>query len=303
MKYQILIDMLFKLLTGRRTTIGELAAKYEVSPRTIHRYLDEMTVAGIPIDTTRGAAGGVYISEAFTLPRGFLTQEEYTRAINAMLAMREQTGDTVLSAAIEKLSAQRKKERKAEISGSILVDGGAWGDERKFSDKIAFLERAIEEHDALEIEYVDRGGESSRRVILPHLLILKQNIWYVYAHCRLRGTFRTFRVGRIRTLIKTGETFTPIPFRREDVPLTFWKNDKQVDALFSIQPAALPFAVEWLGIENVIEHEGKYFAEITLPDDETLVGKILSMGKGFKVVKPESLKERVREEARRILEE
>ena len=304
MKYQIMIGILFTLLARRRISARELAAKYDVSTRTVYRYLEEMTIAGIPVDVARGANGGIYISDAYKLPRGFMTQGEYESAISAMQAMQSELGDENLRAAIEKLSAQCKEERKdGAISGNILVDSGTWGGERKFSDKLDLLEEAIAEHEALEIDYIARSGEHTARVILPHLLVYKQNIWYLYAFCRMRGAFRLFKIGRMRSIVKTGEKFAPLPFTREDVPLSFWTNGEEtVDARFSIAPEALPFAEEWLGIENVREENGGYVADVTLPDDDSLVEKILSAGAGFKVLSPRSLAERVRNEARKIAE-
>ena len=75
-----------------------------------------------------------------------------------------------------------------------------------------------------------------------------------------------------------------------------------MQATFSLSPEVLPFAEEWLGIENVRVEDGQFFATVTLPDDDSLVPKILSAGAGFKVLSPESLAERVRREAEKIAE-
>ena len=304
MKYQHMIDMLFVLLAKRRISAGELAARYNISVRTVYRYIDEMTVAGIPIDVARGAGGGIYISDTYKLPKGYMTREEYESAIGAMQAMESELGDPALSSAISKLSAKAKEERQdGAITGNILVDSGTWGNERKFSEKLTLLERAIAEKEALEIDYIARDGERTRRIVLPHLLVYKQNIWYVYAYCRLRGAFRLFKIGRMRSILKTGEHFSPMPFSRDDVPLSFWTDEEQtVQAKFLISPDVLPFAEEWLGIENVREEDGQFVADVTLPDDDQLVEKILSAGAGFKVLSPAPLAERVRDEARKIAE-
>ncbi len=302
MKFQILLGILFTLLIVRKTTASELAHKYGVSTRTIYRYIDELTVAGVPIDVQRGPWGGIYLSDAYKLPRGFFTREEYGHVLDALTAMNGQLGDETLSVAIAKLTAQAKTERREPLSGNILVDGGTWGDERKFSDKLALVSRAETEREALEIEYVDRGGGQTKRTILPHLLVLKQNVWYVYAYCRMRQDFRLFKIGRMRTVRKTGEIFERLPFRREDVPLNFWNADATVEARFELSPSALPLAEEWLGVENVHARDGKFFADVELPDDESLIGKILSVGAGLKVLFPEELRVRVREEAKKIAE-
>ena len=302
MKYEIMLGILFTLLVKRRISAGELAGKYGVSVRSIYRYIDEMTVAGVPIDVYRGAYGGIYISDAYKLPRGLLTKAEYARAVEAMLAMNESLHDTDLQSAIEKMSANSKTEKfDTSVSGNILVDSGTWGDERKFSEKLSLIEHAIDEKEALEIDYSDRGGERTRRVILPHLLVYKQNVWYLYAFCRMRNAFRLFKIGRMRTVVNTGETFERIAFSRDDIPLTFWKNDENdVDARFEISSEALPFAEEWLGVENVRAIDGKFYADVTLPDDDALVGKILSAGAGIRVLSPAPLVERVKKETERM---
>lgn len=302
MKFQVMTGILFTLLAKRKVSAGELAARYDCSVRTIYRYIDEMSIAGIPIEVARGSNGGIYISDAFKLPKGLMTKEEYGKAIDAMLAMNEQISDPALQSAIEKLSAQVKSEKlDLTLSGNLLVDSGAWGDEHRFSEKLALTERAVEEREALEIDYISREGERTQRKILPHLLVYKQNIWYVYAYCTVRKAFRLFKLGRMRSILATGETFERIPFKREDVPLNFWHDEESsVFALFEISPEALPFAEEWLGIENVTRRGDKYFAEATLPNDESLLGKILSAGAGFKVLSPASLAERVKDAAKNI---
>ncbi len=302
MKYQIMTGILFTLLSKRKTSASELAKKYDCSVRSIYRYIDEMTVSGIPIDVVRGSNGGIYISDAFKLPKGLMTKEEYEKTVKALQVMNEQFADPALVSAMEKLSAQVKAEKQdLTFSGNILVDSGTWGDEHRFSEKLALVERAIEEREILDIDYFSRSGERTQRKILPHLLVYKQNIWYVYAYCNMRGAFRLFKLGRMRTILKTGETFEKMSFKREDIPLKFWYESEQaVFALFEISTEALPFAEEWLGIDNVIKRGDKYFAEVSLPNDESLVGKILSVGAGFKVLSPASLAERVKQEAQKI---
>lgn len=303
MKYQIMIGILFTLLARRKVSAGELAKKYECSVRSIYRYVEELIIAGIPVDIARGAGGGIYISDAYKLPKGFMTKEEYGRTLDAMQAMLSESSDPVLKSALEKVSAQVKSERKDDsVSGNILVDSGTWGDERKFSEKLSLVERATADCEALEIDYIARTGERTRRVVLPHLLIYKQRIWYLYAFCRLRGEFRTFKIGRMRSIVKTGETFEKLPFEKENIPLSFWRDgENDVDARFEIAPETLPFAEEWLGIENVREEGGKFYADVTLPDDESLIGTILSVGAGLTVLAPEALRERVKAEAEKLL--
>ena len=102
MKTQTLVGILFTLLARRKVNARELAAKYNCSERTVFRYIDELTCAGIPIDVSRGIGGGICISDAYRLPHGILTRPEAARMHEALLAMNEQLRDPALASAIEK---------------------------------------------------------------------------------------------------------------------------------------------------------------------------------------------------------
>ena len=81
MKFSILIAILFDLLAKRKVTANDLAEKYEISPRTVYRYIDLMSTT-LPVYVKRGRNGGICISDNYKLPMGFMTKEEYEAARN-----------------------------------------------------------------------------------------------------------------------------------------------------------------------------------------------------------------------------
>ncbi|MBQ9714195.1 MAG: YafY family transcriptional regulator [Clostridia bacterium] len=300
MKFSILIAILFDLLAKRKATALELSEKYEISPRTVYRYIDLMSTY-VPIYVKRGRDGGIYISDNYKLPMGFMTKEEYEAAIESLSAMYSQFPQERFLAAKRKLSAQVKAEaRDITLSGeigNILVDGGTWSDTHNFSEKMRLVEECLRDKILLEIEYHSRMGEKTQRMIEPHVLVFKQGVWYVFAFCHKQRAFRLFRLGRIFSALKTNEKFTKRPFSREDIPLNYWTNEKTVTANFEITEKAFADAQDWLGVENLQLKNGKWYAEVTLPDDETLIRKIVSLGTGMRVVAPEELRRRVAENA------
>lgn len=303
MKFSILIAILFDLLAKRKVTANDLAEKYEISPRTVYRYIDLMSTT-LPVYVKRGRNGGICISDNYKLPMGFMTKDEYEAAIEALSAMYSQLPQERFLDAKRKLSAQLKSEiRDLTLSGeigNILVDGGTWGDTHNFSEKMRLVEEALRDRIVLEIEYQSRLGEKTQRKIEPHVLVFKQNVWYVFAFCHKQRAFRLFRLGRIFAALKTNETFVKRPFAREDVPLNYWTNEKVITANFEITESAFVSAQDWLGVENLQYKNGKWQAEVTLPDDETLVQKIVSLGAGIKVLAPTELCERVAKHAETI---
>lgn len=302
MKYQIMMDIFFTLLARKKVSAAEVAARHGISTRSVYRYVDELTIAGIPIDIQQGRGGGMYISDAYKLPVNFMSKEEYRAVLDALRAMRGQIENKAIDSAIDKISCQIKEESGApSFTGDILVDASAWGDYR-FRDKLALLQSAMQAKECLDIEYVSRTGEETKRVIEPHILVYKQNVWYIYAWCRKRGDFRLFKAGRIRTARRTGEKFEKRAFSREEIPLEFrQEKTENVEVTLDIAPAALPDAEEWLGVDCIRRSkDGTFSAVVSLPDDEGLIRKLLGLGEGVRVLAPERVKKSLCAAAERI---
>lgn len=304
MKFTIMLEILFELLAKRKVTATYLSQKYELSVRTIYRYVDLMSMT-VPVYIKRGRDGGICISDSYKLPVGFMTSEEYEATVDALTLAFSQVPETRFLEARNKITAQSKSEaRNLALSGeigTILVDGGTWGDTRAFSEKLKIFEESVKEKEVLEIEYHARSGEKSKRKIEPHVLVFKQGVWYVFAFCRNQRDFRLFRIGRVFSILCTGETFQKRAFVREDIPLNFWTNDTEsVEVRLEISEKAFPDAQDWLGTENLHKIGEKWYADVLLPNNDALILQILSLGSGVKILSPTSLKERVREEAKRI---
>ncbi len=299
MKVQIMLRILFRLLRTRKANAAELARETDVSERSIYRYVEELSIAGVPIDIIRGRKGGICLPDTYRLPSNFFSKEEYAAAVNALSALYEQLPDEAVRGALEKLTRQEKADaHDLSLSGNILVDSGTWGDAYGFSDTLKFLESATEARACVDMTYVDREGTVSRRTVEPHLLIYKQNIWYLYAWCRKRENFRLFRVGRIRGARDTGETFERRHFERADLPLKFRFEDRELVRLrLAVQKSALPDVEEWLGMNSVRRGGDSFIAEAEVPGGEVLLSKLLGLGSGIRVLEPASVAAGLRERA------
>lgn len=304
MKSQIMIDILLTLLSGDKVNAGKIAEKHEVCPRSVYRYVNELALCGIPLDVSRGRYGGIKIADSYRLPAGFFTREEYAAVFNALNAMMSQLGDKNLSSAFKKLSAQQKEDkRSASVSGNIVIEGGTWGGSKKLYEKMRICEQAVEESKCLSIDYISREGEHSKRVIDPHVLIFKQNVWYLYAFCHTRQTFRTFKIGRIKSASFTGATFVKREFTRDDLNLNFsGYTDNLLKVTLGIDKSSLADVEDWLSIDNIEPRGEGFIATVFLPDDDGLVDKILGFGGKVKVIEPQSLKDRVKLIAKHISE-
>ena len=59
MQINRLFEIVYILLDKKSITANELAEHFEVSKRTILRDIETLTIAGIPIYTTKGKGGGI----------------------------------------------------------------------------------------------------------------------------------------------------------------------------------------------------------------------------------------------------
>ena len=299
MKYQIMIKILMWLMARKKLTAREIAEKFEISVRSVYRYVEELNVAGVPVDVVRGRYGGIYIADTFRLPAGYFTRGEYAAIINALDVIRQSMPNDDVVSAIEKMQRQQKNDRRElAVCGNIIVDGGSWADLGKFPEKMRVCEQAVRERESLEIDYISREGEHSKRVIDPYVLIFKSNVWYVYAFCHSRQDFRTFKVGRIRGARFMGRNFERKDITKDEIPLNFYYSSEQlIPVTLEIRKDAIADVEEWLGVDNVEPYGNSLIASVSMPDDDMLVDKILSFGGKVKVIAPLTLKQKVKETA------
>lgn len=297
-----MINIMMLLLSKRKLTARQIADRYEISTRSVYRYIEELNICGVPVDIARGRYGGITIADTFRLPAGYFSREEYAVTVKALTALSSQMTDENIFTAIEKLQRQQKSEKRdMSVCGNFIVDNGTWGGTEKFSEKMRVCETAVSESKCLLIDYISRNGEHSKRVIDPHTLIFKQNVWYVYAFCHTKQTFRTFKIGRIKSASFNGNSFVRREFTRSEIDLNFFYNaESMTDVTLEIQKNSLADAEEWLGIDNIEPRGNAFIARLTLPDDGGLVNKILSYGGAVKVLEPLELKDRVTAAAKRI---
>ncbi len=303
MKYEIMLKILFELLSKKSVTAKYLADKFEVSRRSIYRYIESIEFAGVPIYSVSGNGGGFAVMDTYRLSSTFMTIEEFEQAIKALCAVNDGISNKVLDSAITKLKATVKKEYSGfDIkSGNLIIDGGPWGDSIGYKNKIGIIQKCIDENLQLSIRYHDRNGEVSERVIDPHILVFKQGLWYVYAFCNLRNTFRFFKTGRIECANILKSKFVRKEIDSNSLPFDFWHTSVEaVDIEMQIDKACLSDAEEWLGVENIYLENGNAIARVKLPFDDGLTSKIMSFGSGIKVISPQNLKEKIKQIAKEI---
>jgi len=203
-------DKLFQLTNIVRAkqpiTANEIAEELDVSVRTVYRYIDDLSVSGIPIYGTAGL--GYQLTNQFELPPLNLTENELDALLIGVKMVSGWTGDD-LSSSAKSLAAKinavvPSKLRNEHLPTAYIPSTLDRTDEKKRWDLIHL---AIKNNMVLNIDYQTLEGECSSRTIYPLGLFYWGKAWTVGSWCTLRSGYRDFRLDRINS-IEVQENFT-----------------------------------------------------------------------------------------------
>ena len=94
MNYSVALSIMFEILRCKQTA-KELAEEFEISTRTVYRYVEDLCGAGIPIISTFGRFGGFEMAEYFKLREFFLTRNEKEYLLEILKNQKDDDAKTI----------------------------------------------------------------------------------------------------------------------------------------------------------------------------------------------------------------
>jgi predicted DNA-binding transcriptional regulator YafY len=198
-------DRLFEIIQilrseNRVITANEIAARLEVSTRTIYRDIQTLQSMRTPIEGEAGV--GYLMRQGYDLPALNFSVDEI-EAIVVGLSLVAQTGDKGLQRAAQQVSHKIDTIRD-RLESLQVSDRGALVPVAVDPDMIR---RAIREEQKLDIRYRDESERDSSRQVRPLAIIYYVHAMLMVAWCELRNDFRHFRIDRMLSCAETGEFF------------------------------------------------------------------------------------------------
>jgi predicted DNA-binding transcriptional regulator YafY len=197
-----LLSILMLLQTRGRMSATALAAEFEVSVRTIHRDIDQLSAAGIPVFADRGRNGGFALLDGYRTKLTGLTQPEAETLLLAGLpgpAAELGLADILSAARLKLLAAlpanvQPGAER---IAARFHLDPAPWFRVSDPQPALQTVARAVWSGNALKIGYRSEGAVRSHK-LHPLGLVLKAGAWYLVAQSQSgEKAILTYRVANI----------------------------------------------------------------------------------------------------------
>lgn len=289
-----LFKIVYRLLENGEVTAAQLAESLEVSVRTIYRDIDALSAAGIPIYTTAGRNGGIRLLEGFVLDKAVLSEkekQEILMALQSISAVQNMSG----SGTLQKLSAlfQIRSENWLE------VDFSRWGTEASDNKKFELLKSAVIHCKKVKIRYAGSAGNETERAIEPLQLSYKARAWYLKAFCTEKQDYRLFKLNRMLDVEVLEERFAYREFPRQTEPQE--QEYHLITMRFSRETA---YRVYDEFDETQIERQadGDFIVRARMPKDAWLTGFLLSFGTQVEVLSPDSLKNVLAEQVKKIYE-
>src|ERR1700739_2141679 len=314
MKADRLMSVLLLLQARGTVTERELAEQLEVSQRTIHRDLESLSAARIPVSAVRGAQGGWQLEKGWRTHVPGLDEAE----LNALLmAQPRALGNTGLTAAAQsdltKLMAAMPEPMKAQaahLRQRLHVDPTGWRDTGEDLSMLSAVQDAVARDRKLTFDYTRADGEQSSRTVDPLGLVSKGLNWYLVA--RTANGMRTFRVTRMQRV-----TVLAVGFER---PTRFdlvehWRSSTaELDrkragyrVLLSLTEDAARRVKAWCVTKPVSAettarkaHAERVGLQVDFDGEREARFIVLGLGSEALVLEPESLRQWVENEAREV---
>jgi predicted DNA-binding transcriptional regulator YafY len=275
-------------MNKKQATANELASHFEVSKRTILRDIDTLATAGIPIYTTQGKGGGIFIPDNFVLNKAFISENEQKQILFSLQSM-SATGLIETDKILSRLRSLFNNPNKEWIE----VDFSRWGHSATDNKKFEMLKNAIINELAVSFDYLSAYGESKGREVYPLKLSFKSKAWYLQSFCSTENDYIVFKFTRISNL--------------EVLNKSFLSGNYEIPPIKSVEEQAPP---DFINVKLFISQNAKYRiydefneSDITVNKDgsltlRTALGQwiydyILSYGTAVEVLEPQYIRDEI----------
>ena len=306
MRADRLLSILLLLQARGQTTGRELAKHLEVSERTVHRDMDALSAAGVPVFALRGVQGGWKLDEDWRTQVPGLDEAE----LRAFLMVQPRViGDKRLAAAAERALSKLMaalpaslREQAASIRQRLYVDPTGWHGTNEDLSMLPTVQHAVARDRKLKIDYrrpEDGGVTVTERIVDPLGLVAKGSSWYLVANTS--HGFRTYRVSRIENV-----TLLDKPCERPanfDLASHWQKATREFidgrppyQATLCLQTTAANEIKKWRPVsptEDTAQPKGWLTLNVQFDYEEEACFVILGFGARAKVIRPEKLRKRI----------
>lgn len=293
-----------KLKADRFPNAQTLMEEFELSRATAHRdisYMRDRLLAPLAFNSSR--KGFYYTDQDFSLPFEDSPKILFLMGLLNKMADEAGLGSLPEMKKLEKRLSQLIAPGYEQLMDNVLCQ---WIEVETLAPSIfeTIIEAVLKDR-LLEVEYCSAEALKSNRTLDPQRLVNYQGRWYLLAYCLLRNDHRLFHMARIEKA-ETGTKRTgPLHHASEsflDDAFGIFTGETRYHAKIAFTGTAAELVRRQYWHEKQIIEEENTGITLSLPvnDDREIIMKILQYGSRATVIAPESLRNRVAEEIRKM---
>ncbi|MBO4727170.1 MAG: YafY family transcriptional regulator [Spirochaetaceae bacterium] len=301
MQTENLFELTYILLDKKSVTAKEMAAHFGVSQRTIYRWVDALNLAGVPVFTSKGRGGGIFLSDKYALDKTVFTDEEKKELLAGVQAVNSLSGIPSTQSAVSKLRSLIGNIPEVNVkdkSNWIQIDFEPWSSKgTEVQELFLKLKNAIFAEQQVSFDYYSMHGESEGRCVQPWKLLFKNQAWYLYGWCNQKREERYFKLSRMRNLALLAKPVTH--FYKDQPPLEQLQQDappfKLLDIVLEVSAQALPALLDEFKVDSVADAPGgKKRITLKMPDIPWFEYTLLGYADEVTVLEPPDLRARLK---------
>lgn len=292
MRNGIVFGILLHLIKHGRTSAKTLATKFEISEKSVYRYITQLDIAGVPTITHRGRGGGVEIYGRYSLSDSFFSKREIATLHAMSNALPLGDGERMVMKS-KLLSNCEQATEIFDFESSIIFDNSPWLTTKNKEEDREILLQAIEQRRTISFDY-NKNGKFQRRTASPHSLIFKEGQFYIFAYCHLRKAIRLFRVSRTKNIhIEIDSNFYEYRFSRNEIISAINASFDEIDINLEIKKEAESKLEEFVDISKRWQCENKNIVIAKAKNTSDLTYKLLEFEDDIRVISPLWLKDKI----------
>ena len=296
-----LVSLLLLLQTRGQLTAAEIAERLEVSIRTVHRDVESLAAAGVPVEAARGPAGGYRLAGGYRTRLTGLTADEAEALFAAGMpgpAAELGLGGELAAARLKLLAAlpQELQERATRASRLFHLDTRGWFRAEDTVPHLPALASAVWQGCRARIRYREKG-DVVQRTIDPLGLVLKGGAWYLVA--RRSAGMRVYRVSRVVSVRSLEESFErPSEFELAGFWELWSRSFEETLPRVQVTVRVAEDVRRWLPGEPRVDEDGR--AVVAFAHLGDAYRELLRFGSQVEVLEPVELRERIAETSRDV---
>ncbi|WP_198523868.1 helix-turn-helix transcriptional regulator [Bacillus cereus] len=306
-KAKRLLDILIFASAKKAFTAQEIADEFNISVRTVHRYILDLSDMGLPIYAEQGRNGGYKVLTTRVIPPILFTEEEAVSiffAFQSLSYYRDLPFNTEINSVTHKLYSSLQHDAKAKVD-KIRSYIAFWNPKRTIETPLLneVLTAAIENKN-LHFQYESKSGIKTKHVH-PIGVYAHDGLWYLPSYDFGRKKVLLYRVDRILSILSMEENSDTF------MNLEEWfasnsnvvHNPTQLHVLLTTEGVRQCKSVPYLEEFVIVNEDGTGYINSTIDKGEInfITPLFYRLGKDAKVLEPKELTDGLRIRAKEVL--